>query len=139
MMSSHSTNQIFFNKDWTSRIPPTHPPSPLTHTNTLRMIMWVTLYMYIFFLVWVFVQAMLIKTILKQDQKEEGRTKAKKINVQGNLNPSNVFLIKWHLNFAVFRISLQVWFMAVFFPSIRKYLNHKYLIVLENMHMFKVF
>ena len=64
--------------------------------------------MYIFFLVWVFVQAMLIKTILKQDQKEEGRTKAKKINVQGNLNPSNVFLIKWHLNFAVFRISLQV-------------------------------
>ena len=49
--------------------------------------------MYIFFLVWIFVQAMLIKTILKQDQKEEGRTKAKKIIVQRNLNPGNVFLI----------------------------------------------
>ena len=39
--------------------------------------------MCIFFLVWIFVQAILIKTTLKQDQKEEGRSKAKKIIVQG--------------------------------------------------------
>ena len=49
-------------------------------------------YVYIFFLVWIFVQAMSIKMTLKQDQKEEGRSKAKKIIVQGNLNSSFAFL-----------------------------------------------
>ena len=38
--------------------------------------------------------AMLINTTLKQDQKEEGRSKAKKIIVQGNLNYSFAFLFK---------------------------------------------
>ena len=54
------------------------------------------------FLVWIFVQI-----ILKQDQKEEGRSKAKKIIVEGNLNSSFVFCFKEHFNFVVFRISLQ--------------------------------
>ena len=36
---------------------------------------------------------MLIKTILKQDQKEEATSKDKKIIAQGNLNSSNIFLI----------------------------------------------
>ena len=47
------------------------------------------------------------KDDLKQDQKEEGRSKAKKIIVEGNLNSSFVFCFKEHFNFVVFRISLQ--------------------------------
>ena len=39
-----------------------------------------------------FIQTMLIKATLKQDQKEEVRSKAEKIIVQGNLNSSFVFL-----------------------------------------------
>ena len=47
--------------------------------------------MYIFFLVWIFVQAMLIKTTLfKQNQK--GKSETNKIIIQGNLNSSFVFL-----------------------------------------------
>ena len=60
-----------------------------------------------YFLVWIFVQAILIKTTLKEDEKEEGRSKAKKIIVEGNLNSSFVFCFKEHFNFVVFRISLQ--------------------------------
>ena len=60
-----------------------------------------------YFLVWIFVQAILIKTTLKQDQKEEDRSKAKKIIVEGNLNSSFVFCFKEHFNFVVFQISLQ--------------------------------
>ena len=60
-----------------------------------------------YFFVWIFVEAILIKTTLKQDQKEEGRSKAKKIIVEGNLNSSFVFCFKEHFNFVVFRISLQ--------------------------------
>ena len=60
-----------------------------------------------YFLVWIFVQAILIKTTLKQHEKEEGRSKAKKIIVEGNLNSSFVFCFKEHFNFVVFRISLQ--------------------------------
>ena len=49
-------------------------------------------YVYIFCRVWIFVQAVLIKTTLfKQDQKES-KSKAKKIIVQGNLKSSFVFL-----------------------------------------------
>ena len=59
-----------------------------------------------YFLVGIFVQAILIKTTLKQDQKE-GRSKAKKIIAEGNLNSSFVFCFKEHFNFVVFRISLQ--------------------------------
>ena len=44
---------------------------------------------------------------LKQDQKEEGRSKATKIIVEGNLNSSFVFCLKGQLNFVVFQISLQ--------------------------------
>ena len=60
-----------------------------------------------YFLVWIFVQAVLIKTTLKLDQKEEGRSKAKKIIVDGNLNSSFFFFFKEHFNFVDFRISLQ--------------------------------
>ena len=60
-----------------------------------------------YFLVWIFVQANLIKTTLKQDQKEGGRSKAKEINVEGNLNSSFVFCFREHFNFVVFRISLH--------------------------------
>ena len=60
-----------------------------------------------YFLVGIFVQAILIKTTLKQDQKEEDRSKAKKIIVEGNLNSSFVFCFKEHFNFVVFQISLQ--------------------------------
>ena len=60
-----------------------------------------------YFLVWIFVQAILIKTTLKEDEKEEGRSKAKKIIVEGNLNSSFVFCFKEHFNFVVFQISLQ--------------------------------
>ena len=60
-----------------------------------------------YFPVWIFVQAILIKTTLKQDQKEEGRSKAKKIIVEGNLNSSFVFCFKEHFNCVVFQISLQ--------------------------------
>ena len=60
-----------------------------------------------YFPVCIFVQAILIKTTLKQDQKEEGRSKAKKIIVEGNLNSSFVFCFKEHFNFVVFRFSLQ--------------------------------
>ena len=57
--------------------------------------------MHIFFFVWIFVQAMVIKaTLFKQDQKER-KSKAKNIIVQGKL----VFLFKEHFNFVVFRIS----------------------------------
>ena len=51
-----------------------------------------------YFFVWIFVEAILIKTTLKQDQKEEGRSKAKKIIVEGNLNSSFVFCFKEHFN-----------------------------------------
>ena len=61
----------------------------------------------IYFLVWIFVQAILIKTNLKQDQKEEGTSKTKNIIVEGNLNSSFVFCFKEYFNFVVFRISLQ--------------------------------
>ena len=60
-----------------------------------------------YFLLGIFVQAILIKTTLKQDQKEEDRSKAKKIIVEGNLNSSFVFCFKEHFNFVVFQISLQ--------------------------------
>ena len=60
-----------------------------------------------YFRVWIFVQAILIKTTLKEDEKEEGRSKAKMIIDEGNLNSSFVFCFKEHFNFAVFRISLQ--------------------------------
>ena len=60
-----------------------------------------------YFLVLISVKAILIKTTLKQYQKEEGRSKAKKIIVEGNLNSSFVFCFKEHFNFVVFRISLQ--------------------------------
>ena len=43
-------------------------------------------------LVWVSVQAMLIKATFKQDHKEVGRSKAKKIIVEDNLNYSLLFL-----------------------------------------------
>ena len=49
-------------------------------------------YVYMLFLVWIFVQTTLINTPLKQDRKEEGRSKAKKIIVQGNLNSNFAFL-----------------------------------------------
>ena len=60
-----------------------------------------------YFLVRIFVQAILIKTNLKQDQKEEGTSKAKNIIVEDNLNSSFVFCFKEHFNFVIFRISLQ--------------------------------
>ena len=44
---------------------------------------------------------------LKQDQKEEGRSKATKIILEGNLNSSFVFCFKEDFNFVVFQISLQ--------------------------------
>ena len=47
------------------------------------------------------------KDHLKQDQKKEGKSKAKKIIVEGNLKSSFVFGFKEHFNFVVFRISLQ--------------------------------
>ena len=97
--------------------------------------------MCILFLVWIFVQAMLIKTTLKQDQKEEGRSKDKKIIVQGNLNSSFAFLFERAFqfcsssNFPVARL-----IHASIFPKIfPKYFNHKYLIVIRNIHKFKVF
>ena len=68
-----------------------------------------------YFFVLIFVQVILRKKTLQQDQKEEGRSKD---NVQGNLNPSFVFLFKEHFNFVVFRISLQGRFMSVFFPNV---------------------
>ena len=61
----------------------------------------------IYFLVWIFVQAILIKTNLKQDQKEEGTSKTKNIIVEGNLNSSFVFCFKEYFIFVVFQISLQ--------------------------------
>ena len=49
-------------------------------------------YVYILLLVWIFVQPMLLKTILfKQDQKKR-KNKAEKVIVQSNLNSSFVFL-----------------------------------------------
>ena len=71
-----------------------------------------------YFLVGIFVQAILIKTTLKQDQKEEDRSKAKKIIVEGNLNSSFVFCFKEHFNFVVFQISLQSWFMPLIYPNV---------------------
>ena len=43
---------------------------------------------------WIFVHAVLIKTTLKQDREEEGRSKAEKIIAEGNLNFSFVFCFK---------------------------------------------
>ena len=55
----------------------------------------------------IFVQVILTKTsTLRQDQKE-GKSQAKKIIDEGNLNSSFVSCFKEHLNFVVFRISLQ--------------------------------
>ena len=47
------------------------------------------------------------KDDLKQDHREEGRSKTKKVIVEGNLNSSFVLYFKEHFNFVVFRISLQ--------------------------------
>ena len=58
------------------------------------------------------------KDDLKQDQKEEGRSKAKKIIVEGNLNSSFVFCFKEHFNFVVFQVSLQGWVMPQIFPNV---------------------
>ena len=71
-----------------------------------------------YFLVWTFIQAILIKTTLKQGQKEEERSKAKKIIVEGNLNSICVLCFKEHFNFVVFEISLQGWFMPLISPSV---------------------
>ena len=60
------------------------------------------------------------KEDLKQGQKKEVTSKAKKIIVEGNLNSSFVFCFKEHFNFAVFRISLQGWFIPLSFPSVKQ-------------------
>ena len=95
--------------------------------------------MYTFFLLWIFVQAMLIKTN-KQNQKEESRGKAKKIIVTRSF--------KFQFCFPVFKCILKLWFFEFpwkidscqyFSQTFKKYLNQKYLIVLGNIHMFKVF
>ena len=65
-----------------------------------------------YFLVWIFVQAMLIKTTLKQDQNKEGRSTSKKIIVILIWVPILFFCFKEHFNFVVFRIFLQVWFIS---------------------------
>ena len=79
---------------------------------------------------WFFVQAMLIETTLFKQDPEEGKSKAKKILVQGNLNSSFFFcvlkriLILWFFEYPC-KIDSWQYFPQAFEPQIsdctRKY------------------
>ena len=64
-------------------------------------------YVYILFTRVDFCSSNFNKHNIKQDQKEEGRSNAKKIIVEDKLNSSFVFCFKEHFNFVDFRIPLQ--------------------------------
>ena len=84
-----------------------------------------------YFLLWIFVQSMLIKMTLKQDQKEEleeNRNKAKNIIVQGNLIFFFFFFFffKVDFNFVVFLIfhaSICPKFLTNIEPQISDYIR----------------